>query len=85
MFLMNNFVSFFKFSVSNVYDGEFKISNHAWNDLLLDSNSEMFKDMAGKIEVGLDELFVNSALRDEAIFNIRVTSFSPGSVIVKFR
>ena len=65
----------FSFSVTNAYDGEFKISNHAWNDLLLDQNSEMFKDMAGKIEVGLDELFVNSALRDEAVFNIRVTNF----------
>ena len=43
--------------------------------MLLDQNSEMFKDMAGKIEVGLDELFVNSALRDEAVFNIRVTNF----------
>ena len=53
--------------------------------MLLDSNSDMFKDMSGKIEVGLDELFVNSALRDEANFNIRVTSFSAGSVIVKFR
>ena len=65
----------FLLAVTNVYNGEFKISNHAWNDLLSDPNSEMFKDMAGKIEVGLDELFVNSALREEAVFNIRVTDF----------
>ena len=43
--------------------------------MLSDPNSEMFKDMAGKIEVGLDELFVNSDLRKEAVFNIRVTDF----------
>ena len=39
--------------------------------------------MAGKIEVGLDELLVNSALREEAVFNIRVTDFRYEKIYLK--
>ena len=72
-------------TVEKVYDGQIEITNVAWDDRLLDSSSEMFKDMAGKLEVGLDELFITSELLDEAVFNLRVTSFESGSVIVNFR
>ena len=73
------------FAVENAYDGEFKVTNVAWDSRLLNSDSEMFKNMAAKLEVALYELFTNSRLRDEADFNIRVTSFASGSVVVKFR
>lgn len=71
--------------MSTVYEGEIAISNVAWDDRLSDPQSEMFKDLASKFEVGLDELFITSDLLDEAVFNIRVTSFNSGSVIVNFR
>lgn len=57
----------------------------AWDNHLADPNSQMFKDMAGEVEVGLDELLITTPLREEADFYIRVTSFNAGSVIPNFR
>ena len=34
------------FLVINVYNGDFKIDNVAWDDRLSDATSELFKDMA---------------------------------------
>ena len=42
--------------------------------MLSDPNSEMFRDMAGRIEEALDPLFGN-VLGDEAVVNTRVTEF----------
>ena len=57
----------------------------AWDDRLLDNNSDMYKDMSGKLEVALDELFITSDFLEEAVAFIRVTGFNSGSVVVNFR
>ena len=73
-------------AVSNVYEGDFKITNVGWDNRLKDRSSNMYREMAGKLEVALDEMLITSNLRNEAVFFVRVTNFSStNSVIPQFR
>ena len=80
------FISTLSFTVTNVYEGDFKITNVGWDNRLKDRTSNMYREMAGKLEVALDEMLITSNLRNEAVFFVRVTNFSStNSVIPQFR
>ena len=69
-----------------MYEGDFKITNVGWDNRLKDRSSNMYREMAGKLEVALDEMLITSNLRNEAVFFVRVTNFSStNSVIPQFR
>ncbi len=65
------------FSVSDAYDGEFRITNLAWDERLSDSSSPMFQNLSEKLEKELAEIYPEA--------EISVMKFRPGSVVVKYR
>ena len=72
-------------AVPNAYEGNFEIKNLAWDDRLSNNDSEMFRDLAGKLEIGLEETLVTNAMRAEGVFNVKITHFESGSVVAHYR
>ena len=73
--------------VKHSYEGKFRITNHAWDDRLKDSSSDMFKELKADLEEGIQEILVpeSSLLNNDAEFHVTVLDFQPGSVIVRYR
>ncbi len=65
-------------AVPGAYEGEFRITNVAWNDKLMDEESDEFKQLSAQIEEQLKQLAPDA----EAV---KVVNFRSGSVVVKFR
>merc|ERR1712240_303441 len=59
------------------YEGKFRITNHAWDDRLKDSSSDMFKELASDLEEGIQEILVpeSSLLNNDAEFHVTVLDF----------
>ena len=79
-------MNFFSFSspVPNVLDGKFRIVNSAWDESLADKDSTMFAELASKLETEIMNVLLSNHSPEEQ-FNVKVTEFSPGSVVVNFR
>ena len=79
--------STFLLTVKHSYEGKFRITNHAWDDRLRDSSSDMFKELAASLEEGIQEMLVpeSSLLNNDAEFYVTVLDFQPGSVVVHYR
>ena len=66
-------------------EGRFRITNLAWNDLLLDKTSKMYQDLSTRLEIGLMEQLVPLQLGNQADFFLGNFNFESGSVKVKYR
>ena len=72
-------------SVTDAFEGNFKITNLGWDDLLYDPNSEMYQDLSTRLESGLMNKLTPENLDDKAEFFLGNFKFEPGSVKVTFR
>lgn len=65
-------------------DGQFRIVNSDWNDELADKNSNMFAELASKLETEILNVLLSTHSPEEQL-NVKVTEFSPGSIVVNYR
>lgn len=72
------------FPAPNVLDGQFRIVNTAWNEQLADKDSDMFAELASKLETEILNVLLSNHSPEEQ-FNVKVTNFSPGSIVANFR
>lgn len=61
--------------VKNAYEGYFRITNHAWDSRLMNSSSNMFKELSATLEEGINEMLIpeTSFLNNEAEFHVTVS------------
>ena len=72
-------------SVKHAYEGQFRITNHAWDSDLEDNTSEKFTELSTRLEDGISEMLVPAILNNEAEFHVSVVNFTQGSIIVHYR